>query len=328
MPRPMSYAGAARGGRQDAFVAAREADWQALDAMLTDDRSLHRQPAPELARFGALYRALCADVMRARSAGMSADLVGWLDGLAARAHDALYGSRRVRAVDLADHLLRAFPRALRRQRRALAWAAALFLVPLLVSVVATLVWDGFAQRMVSPLVLEQMAQSYGDALDGRAAGTNAAMTGFYVRNNVGVAFRCFATGLLFGLGSVFFLVYNGVVIGTVVAWVGLAGHGRNILTFICGHGAFELTAIVIAGAAGLSMGDALLRPGGRGRFEAVRARAPELVRLVVGAAAMLLVAAVIEAWWSPSAVAAPVKWAVGAALALGVGLWLALGGRR
>ncbi|MCB9538688.1 MAG: stage II sporulation protein M [Myxococcales bacterium] len=315
-------------GRQDAFVAAREADWKALDALLTDDRALHRQPRAELARFGALYRALCADLMRARSAGMSADLVGWLDGLTARAHDALYGSRRVRVVDLADHLLRAFPRALRRQRRALAWAAALFLVPLVVSVVATLVWDGFAQRMVSPLVLEQMAQSYADPLDGRAAGTNAGMTGFYVHNNVGIAFRCFATGLLFGLGSVFFLVYNGVVMGTVVAWVALAGHGRNILTFICGHGAFELTAIVIAGAAGLSMGDALLRPGDRGRFASVRARGPELVRLVAGAAAMLLVAAVIEAWWSPSAIPAPVKWAVGAAFALGVGLWLALGGRR
>ncbi len=73
------------------------------------------------------------------------------------------------------------------------------------------------------------------------------MTGFYVYNNIGIAFRCFATGVLFGLGSVFFLVYNGLMIGAVAGLVTAAGHGKNLLTFTCTHGAFELTAIVISG---------------------------------------------------------------------------------
>ena len=71
-------------------------------------------------------------------------------------------------------------------------------------------------------------------------------SGFYVYNNVGIAFRCFATGILFGLGSLFFLIYNGITIGTVLGHVIAAGHGHNILTFVCTHGTFELTAIGIA----------------------------------------------------------------------------------
>ena len=134
------------------------------------------------------------------------------------------------------------------------------------------------------------------------------MTGFYVFHNVGIAFQCFATGVLFGLGSVFFLVYNGLTIGAVAGLVTAAGHGRNLLTFTCTHGAFELTAIVIAGTAGIVMGYALVDTRGRTRLGSLQARAREIVYLVVGAALMLLVAAGIEGFWSPSGLPDRVKW--------------------
>src|SRR5262249_59601085 len=101
-------------------------------------------------------------------------------------------------------------------------------------------------------MLRGMQEAYSEGFKkGRSGGENTLMAGFYVYNNVGIAFRCFATGILLGLGSVFFLIYNGLVIGTVLGFVVQAGSGRNILTFVCGHSPFELTAIVIAGAAGL-----------------------------------------------------------------------------
>jgi hypothetical protein len=98
------------------------------------------------------------------------------------------------------------------------------------------------------------------------------MAGFYVYNNVGIAFRCFATGVLFGIGSAFFLVYNGLMMGR---WRARhrRRHGKNLLTFTCGHGAFELTAIVISGAAGMVMGYALVDTRGRTRFGSLRAKA-------------------------------------------------------
>jgi uncharacterized membrane protein SpoIIM required for sporulation len=161
----------------------------------------------------------------------------------------------------------------------------------------------------------------------RTSSDDAMMAGFYVYNNVGIAFRCFATGVLFGLGSVFFLLYNGLVMGAVLGWVIGAGHGQNILTFVCGHSSFELTAIVISGTAGLRMGQALLVTHGRTRFGSLRANAPEVARLVLGAAVMLLVAAGIEAFWSSSTVPAPIKWVVAAFLGLLVALYFLLAGR-
>ena len=142
------------------------------------------------------------------------------------------------------------------------------------------------------------------------------MAGFYVYNNVGIAFRCFATGVLFGFGSVFFLVYNGLNIGTVFGYVESLGHGRNLFTFVSGHSAFELGAVIIAGAAGLRLGYSLLDTEGKDRLSSLRAAGKPAITLVLGAACMLLIAAGVEGFWSPSSVKDEVKWAVGVANAL------------
>ncbi len=154
------------------------------------------------------------------------------------------------------------------------------------------------------------------------------MAGFYVYNNVGIAFRCFATGGLFGLGSVFFLIYNGLTIGTVMGHLFGVGSGMNLFNFICGHGPWELTAIVISGAAGLRLGWALIMTGGRTRVGSLKAAGPVLYRLVVGAAVMLVVAALVEGFWSASPIPPVGKWLFAATQVVLVTSWLALGGRR
>ena len=87
------------------------------------------------------------------------------------------------------------------------------------------------------------------------------MFGFYIRNNIGIAFQCFAGGIFAGLGSLFFLAFNGVAAGSPAGYLTARGHGETFYSFVVTHGAFELTAIVLAGAAGLRLGHALLVPG-------------------------------------------------------------------
>ncbi len=312
---------------QDHFVAARKADWQQLDGLLGEASALHELAPASISRAGALYRSVCSDLMRARSAGYDTTLLAYLDGLAARAHNMLYGARAVRLRALGEFLIRAFPRTLRRYGRFFGVATLLFVVPLVLALVATLVHPEFAPSVLPREALDASADAYAKGLEGRDSGSDASMAGFYVYNNVGIAFRCFATGIFFGLGSVFFLVYNGVVIGAVLGWVIVQGHGTNILTFVCGHGAFELTAICIAGGAGLQMGYALVCTGGLTRLASLRAQAPAVGTIVGGAAIMLMVAAAIEGFWSPSAAAAPIKWAVAGVLWVSVVVYLALAGR-
>jgi uncharacterized membrane protein SpoIIM required for sporulation len=309
-------------------VAERRGDWNELTALMGQYRSWHRLPPATIARAGSLYRSVSADLMHARAAGYTPDLVAFLDGLAGRAHAGLYSAPPYRLGALADLIAREFPRTVRRYWRFVVIAAALFAGPGLVGFVGSVRSQAFATQILPESTAAQMRESYShDPSERRSGDDNAFMAGFYVNNNIGIAFRCFATGILFGLGSMFFLVYNGLMIGAVAGFVQSAGFGRNLLTFIVGHGAFELTAIVISGAAGMVMGYALVETDGLTRFGSLRRRARDLAHLIMGVALMLAVAAALEGFWSPSHVPRPVKLVVAALLWIAVMAYLALAGR-
>jgi uncharacterized membrane protein SpoIIM required for sporulation len=312
---------------QDEFVAARKPAWDELDALLAKRHLLHKLPPASISRAASLYREICSDLMRARSSGFTSDVTDLLDALAARTCSALYSAPPYRIAALWELITTGFPASVRRNARFLALAAALFVLPGLLGFVGALHSRGFAIQIMSESMVDQMEKSYSDLGHGRGEGADAMMASFYVYNNIGIAFRCFATGLLFGLGSVFFLVYNGLSTGVVAGAVTAAGHGRNLFTFIAGHGAFELTAIVISGAAGMAMGYALVDTGQRSRWASLRAKSGELACMILGVALMLLVAAFIEGFWSPSPIVAPVKWGVAVLLHLLVLVYLLFAGR-
>jgi uncharacterized membrane protein SpoIIM required for sporulation len=314
--------------RQDDFVAERRRDWDELEQLLAGGRRLDRLAPASISRAAALYRAVCADLMRAQAAGYGPDVIALLDGLAARGHNVLYSAPPYRLGAVWELVAAEFPRTLRRHARFCALATALFVLPGVLGFFAARASRPFALHVLPEAMAEQMEQSYAEGFNkGRGGGTDAGMAGFYVYNNIGIAFRCFATGVLLGLGSAFFLVYNGLVIGVVGGLVSAAGHGRNLLTFTCGHSAFELSAIVISGAAGMVMGYALVETGGLTRWASVRRQARDLAQLVLGAACLLAVAAMIEGFWSPSAVPAPVKWGVAIVNVTLMGLYFTRAGR-
>ncbi len=286
-------------------------------------------------RLSPLYRDVCADLSRAQAARYSAPLVEYLQGLTAAAHAVLYGkpsravaSRLGKGRARARSVLTAFPRAVRRRWKPIALAAALFFLPLAIGVLAALQEPAFAFRIVPRTMLEPLTEAYAKGFaDGRAAGENALMTGFYVNNNVGIALRCFALGVFGGLGSAFYLLHNGLSIGAILGYVASQGAGANIVTFVVGHGTLELGAIVLSGGAGLALGWALVAPGTRTRLASVQAVAPDLVVIVAGAAVMRTMAAGVEGWWSGSSVPSDVKRSVGLGLFLLVALYLGFVGR-
>jgi len=312
---------------QDEFVAARKPAWDELDTLLAKKHLLHRLPPPSISRAASLYREVCSDLMRARTAGYTSDVIDLLDALAARTSSAMYSAPPYRLAGLWELVATGFPSSVRRNARFMALAAALFILPGLLGFAGALRSRGFAIQIMSESMVEQMEKSYSDLGHGREDGADSMMASFYVYNNVGIAFRCFATGILFGLGSMFFLVFNGLSIGVVAGAVTAAGHGRNLFTFIAGHGAFELTAIVISGAAGIAMGYALVNAGQRSRWASLRAQAGDLFYMIMGAALMLLVAAFIEGFWSPSSILPPVKWGAAALLHVLVLAYLLFAGR-
>jgi len=278
------------------------------------------------------YRQLCHHLALARDRAYSPDLVDRLNELALRGHHVLYGARGHRRGRLAQFFLDEFPRRVRAEWRLVAIAAAAFFGPVLAIAAALQLHPDFVHYLLAPHTLAQIEEMYDPAnprLGMREADTNVMMFAFYVWNNVKIGFQCFATGLAFGLGSLFYLVSNGVQIGAVAGHLTQAGFGAPFWSFVSGHSALELVAIVLSGAAGLKLGAALIAPGRLSRRAALVAAARGAIRLVYGAAAMFLAAAFVEAFWSPLTAFPPAsKYAVGAVLwALVLG-YFALAGRR
>lgn len=308
---------------RERFVAEGRPRWAKLDALVSSVTTPDGAAWSELA---SLYRGACTDLSRARDEDLGADVLGYLDDLTARAHDRLYGARPVLRADLVRMLAVDIPRQVRASWRYVLAAAALFYVPAILCLILSYQSEDLAAEVLDRAALKSMEQMYSGSIE-RTTGQNAQMAGFYVLNNVGIAFRCFATGALGGLGSVFFLVSNGVTIGAVFGHLLGSGQGANLLEFTSGHSAWELNGIVLAGAAGLRMGWALVRTHGLTRLASLRAVGGEVFLLVMGSMVMLLVAASIEGFWSASPFPREVK-AAFALVQLGiVTAWLGFGGR-
>ncbi len=145
-------------------------------------------------------------------------------------------------------------------------------------------------------------------------GLRPGMATLIFTNNIQVAFLAFAGGVLLGLGTVYVLISNGLSLGAVLGAAQYYGVAPLLWSFISPHGYLELTCIVIAGAAGLMLGDSLLRPGLLLRREALARAARRAVELVLGAAPVLVVAGLIEGFVSPSDVPMGLKLAIGPAV--------------
>jgi uncharacterized membrane protein SpoIIM required for sporulation len=318
-----------------AFAGRRQRDWEQLDALVRTATTggLRKLMPEQIAQLSPLYRDVCADLSRAEAARYSAPLLDYLQGLAAAAHGVLYGHARGRwSVAGGGASLRvaieAFPRAVRRHRKAMLLAFLLFFVPFFAGLFATIADPAFAIRIVPEAQLRPLVDAYKEGFDaGRATGLDAAMAGFYVNNNVGIALRCFATGLFFGVGSAFYLVQNGLATGAIMGYVAAHGAGANILTFVVGHGSLELGAIVLAGGAGMTLGWSIVAPGDKTRVASLQATAKSVVIIVFGAAVMLFMAAAVEGFWSSSSLPAVVKRTVGAIMFLLVMAYIVFAGR-
>jgi len=324
--------------KQADFEAQYDTRWRELEAVLRrveqsrgDTPGARRLP-PDCVDLPERYRAICRDLSLAVGRRYSPRLLDRLNRLALDGHRVLYTRPLSLASRLARFVRQGFPARVRHEVGPVALAAALFLVPALCIFLTVwrrpdLVYSVFSWGQLADLeaVYDPAAERFGANRD---ASTDLAMFGFYIFNNIGVAFRCFALGLFLGLGTAAALVLNGLVLGAASAHMLHVGFESTFFPFVIGHGAFELTAIVLSGAAGLRIGDAILAPGPRPRLEALRIAALRSMEIVYGAVAMLVVAAALEAFWSSKAsIPAEVKIAVGAVLWAMVIAYLAFSGR-
>lgn len=283
--------------------------------------------------FPKRYRLVCQHLAQARSRGYSQSLVDHLNDLVLSGHHQLY-RRNFRPAHMAlTFFLAEFPRLVRSEKRFVLAAVALFVIPALVAFIAVRLDPNLVFSLFDPDHVNRFESMYNPSLThlgrDRAADSDFQMFGWYIFNNISIAFRCFAGGLVLLVGAVVELAVNGMILGGLAAHLQNLDYHQSFYPFLVGHSAFELSAICLAGAAGMRLGAALLAPGNRTRRAALRDAAETGVRLLYGAVCLLLVAAFIEAFWSSdNAIAPAFRLGAGAFLWLSVVLYFCLGGRR
>jgi len=306
--------------RQELFEQSHQQEWRRFEEMLAQlegnrpkSQQVHTQTFP------AAYRRLCHQLSLARERNYSSRLLERLNQLVLRGHQQLYQRKSHLLRNIIDFVVADFPRLIRQEWRLCLVAMALFYLPALLVGLFVWLYPELVYSAIPIGFVENIESMYdpGAAHIGRPreSATDFAMFGHYIQNNIGISFRTFASGIAFGLGSIFFIAYNGVLFGAISAHIVNIGYQVTFFPFVIGHGAFELTAIVFSGAAGLRLGFALLAPGRKTRRQALRDAAAVAIKIMYGVILMLLIAAFIEAFWSSMVVFdISVKYGVGAIL--------------
>jgi len=284
--------------RQHQFEEAHAGEWREFESFLDNPKKAAFDPAEMPER----SRRICQSLALAADRQYSPELVDRLNRIALRGHHALYRNRRRQSQRVLEFLLAGFPALVRAEWRLVLAAGLLFFGPLLALIAVLQAFPEFVHYLLAPEQIASFHQMYDPAskrLGMRGADSNLMMFGFYIWNNIRIGFQTFAGGLLFGVGSIWFLGANGVIIGAVAGYLTQVGYTQTFWSFVAGHSSLELLAIVFSGAAGLRLGMAVISPGNMSRRAALVAAARPAVRLMYGAAMMFLAAAFVEAFWSP-----------------------------
>jgi uncharacterized membrane protein SpoIIM required for sporulation len=311
----------------DRFLATHGPAWERL-AQLTAraNRGIRRLDAAELDELVALYQRTSTHLSLAQTYARDSGLVARLTGLVASAAAVVYGTRPRTLRAFGRFFTATFPAAVWHLRRFVAVSALLLVVPAL----ATGLWLDASPRAVDAAAPAAVRESFLEE-DFEAYYSSAPASEFAAQvftNNVRVAVLAFATGILACLPTAFVLAFNGANVGVAGGLFAAAGEAPRFFGLILPHGLLELTAVAIAGAAGLALGWAWLVPGDRLRRDALAEEGRRAVVVVLGLVAAFAAAGFIEGFVTGQPWPTALRVGIGVAVWAAFGLYLVAQGRR
>lgn len=279
----------------------------------------------ELRDFGLLYRQAASDLSAARADRSSRSLEQYLNRLVSRAHNYVYSGQRISPVSVWRFLAYGYPRLLRRLSLYVILATAISAGAGGLGAVITIVRPQYGVMFLGPdrvADLDKKKMWTDEILGVKPQASAGIMT-----NNISVCFMAFVGGITAGLWTIYILFFNGLMLGVIGVVCAQHHMALSLWSFVASHGALELPAIMLAGAAGLRLASGILFPGLLRRRDAIAIAGVDAVQIIAGTIPMLIVAGTLEAFLSPTHAPIALKFSVGAALFVGLCLWLTAGGR-
>lgn len=290
----------------DRYIQRNDATWRQLEDLTNRGRKLNGAQLQELVR---LYPRVAADLSHARTRYADPELNARLSAIVGNANNLIYAAPRRSRSTLRNFFSETFPAAVWSSRRFILVAAALLLLPA-IGMGFWLEHSGSTLDAAVPPELQKLIaeHEFRDYYSSQAASDFSLQV---MLNNIQVALLAFALGVVPLIGSTWILISNGVSIGVMAAVMHRAGEGVQFWALITPHGLLEISSAIIAGGAGLRLSWSLIAPGDRSRLEAFAREGLRSVVVAGGLACCFVIAALIEAFVTPSGLPTAVRITIG-----------------
>jgi uncharacterized membrane protein SpoIIM required for sporulation len=304
------------------WIEKRKPYWAKLESLLnqTNRAGLKSLSRSELQELSLLYRQTAADLAAIREDRASVHFARYVNQLLVRAHNTIYTGHRANPLAALRFFSSAYPQAFRRNLPHCLLAVALFAIGGFVGAALTYQNPDFKAKFLSPQMVETIDRH--EMWTHSIVGIKPMASSFIMTNNMSVGFTTFALGITGGLGTMYMMAYNGLMMGVIGVACWLAGMSLQLWSFVAPHGVLELPAIFIAGGAGFRVAQGLLFPGVLSRRDSLARAGQEAVKLLIGTVPILIIAGLIEAFVSPTGLAIPLKFAMAGALAVLLNVYL------
>jgi uncharacterized membrane protein SpoIIM required for sporulation len=316
--------------REKRFVSAGKPRWDRLESLVAqvDGHGIRSLDAGRIDELALGYRALTSDLALARGRGYDAALIGYLNRLSARAHAYVYlGTSRSGWTAVRHFLAGTFPREVRSSWLPIATCVALTIASAVIAYTAVIREPANAYALLPPAEIPAVSQALHDTNFGFDRAFAPLMSSEIIANNIRVAAIAFAGGMTCGLLTVWIVLQNGLMLGGVGALFANAHFGLDFWATIAPHGVIELSAIQVAGGAGLLLAAGIVAPGRIRRVDALVRNAQRAATLGLGTAALLVVAGTIEGFISPQRLSSELRISIGTLTAIALLLYFTFAGR-
>jgi uncharacterized membrane protein SpoIIM required for sporulation len=304
------------------WIEKRRGCWDRLRALITTVQAIGVSSVPpaELREMALLYRQIAGDLSALRQERSARNLELELNQLLGQAHGIIYSRRKTDVFDVWRFFSQEYPLLFRQLLPFTLTSLMLFLGGAVVGSLLTVVRPEFEHHFLGPAMTQTIErhQMWTESVNSMAPQASSAI----MTNNLAVTFTVFAAGITAGIGTLYMIIWNGVLLGVI----GIACHQAHmsvrLWSFVAAHGSLELPAIIIAGGAGLRLAYGLLFPGIYSRRHSLAVAGSEAVRLVSAVVPMLAIAGVLEGFLSPSAAPVWLKFVTASLLFTLLLLWL------
>ena len=284
------------------FIERKRKNWDRLENLLAIIRrkKLSSLTPPEIRELSNRYRRAASELAYAQTYFPRSEITFYLNRLVGRAYQQVYQARRLTWRTAGRFFLYGYPRLFRKNLAFFFIALAIFSAAAILGFVVVEINPDAAGLLLPDRIIEKIEQQEMWTADIFNIFPPALISSIIFTNNISVTFMAFALGILAGMGTVYLLVLNGLLLGMVFSLCLIHGLGGEFLAFVLPHGLTELSLIFIAGGSGLMLGNAIISPGEYSRRESLTRGGREAVRLVLGGVPFLVAAGLVEGYISPA----------------------------